>query len=94
MMLTLRSGKKVLWGSGERSADKAQVLQALVKARGDVGSYDVSAPGRSRRRTLIPLDPAASAPDPTRLRDTRHGSRRTDPEPPNVGIRKCILSKL
>ncbi|MFS4505935.1 FtsQ-type POTRA domain-containing protein [Clavibacter sp. Sh2141] len=44
VMLTLRSGKKVLWGSGERSADKAQVLQALVKARGDVGSYDVSAP--------------------------------------------------
>ncbi|MFT2751188.1 FtsQ-type POTRA domain-containing protein [Clavibacter sp. Sh2088] len=44
VMLTLRTGKKVLWGSGERSADKAQVLQALVKARGDVGSYDVSAP--------------------------------------------------
>ncbi|MFD2341763.1 FtsQ-type POTRA domain-containing protein [Clavibacter michiganensis subsp. tessellarius] len=44
VMLTLRSGKKVLWGSGERSAEKAQVLQALVKARGDVGSYDVSAP--------------------------------------------------
>ncbi|WP_231840594.1 FtsQ-type POTRA domain-containing protein [Clavibacter michiganensis] len=44
VMLTLRSGKKVLWGSGERSVDKAQVLQALVKARGDVGSYDVSAP--------------------------------------------------
>ncbi|WP_254149108.1 FtsQ-type POTRA domain-containing protein, partial [Clavibacter michiganensis] len=44
VMLTLRSGKKVLWGSGERSIDKAQVLQALVKARGDVGSYDVSAP--------------------------------------------------
>ncbi|WP_237580881.1 FtsQ-type POTRA domain-containing protein [Clavibacter nebraskensis] len=44
VMLTLRSGKKVLWGSGERSVDKAEVLQALVKARGDVGSYDVSAP--------------------------------------------------
>lgn len=44
VMLTLRSGKKVLWGSGERSVDKAQVLQALVEARGDVGSYDVSAP--------------------------------------------------
>ena len=44
VMLTLRSGKKVLWGSGERSTEKAQVLQALVKARGDVGSYDVSAP--------------------------------------------------
>lgn len=44
VMLTLRSGKEVLWGSGERSADKAQVLQALVKARDDVGSYDVSAP--------------------------------------------------
>ncbi|MFT2711343.1 FtsQ-type POTRA domain-containing protein [Clavibacter sp. Sh2126] len=44
VMLVLRSGKKVLWGSGERSTEKAQVLQALVKARGDVGSYDVSAP--------------------------------------------------
>ncbi|WP_370551713.1 FtsQ-type POTRA domain-containing protein [Clavibacter sp. VKM Ac-2873] len=44
VMLTLRTGKKVLWGSGDRSVDKAQVLQALVKARGDVGSYDVSAP--------------------------------------------------
>lgn len=43
--LVLRSGRTVLWGSGEASADKAAVLEALLKAK-KAKSYDVSVPGQ------------------------------------------------
>lgn len=43
--LVLRSGRTVLWGSGESSEDKAAVLAALLKAR-KAKSYDVSVPGQ------------------------------------------------
>ena len=42
--LRLRDGREVRWGSAEQSAEKAEVLQALLarKAQG----YDVSVPGQ------------------------------------------------
>lgn len=43
--LVLRSGRTVLWGSGEASQDKAAVLAALLKAR-KAKNYDVSVPGQ------------------------------------------------
>jgi len=44
--LALASGQSVRWGSAADSATKAQVLAALMKARPDVRSYDVSVPGQ------------------------------------------------
>ena len=44
--LVLRDERAVEWGSADRSADKARVLAALLTAEPDVGSYDVSVPGR------------------------------------------------
>ena len=41
VMLTLRSGKKVLWGSGERSVDKAQVLQVYFSDGTEYEYYNV-----------------------------------------------------
>lgn len=40
--LVLRDGRRVIWGSPERSGDKAAVLAALLRRKGRV--YDVSAP--------------------------------------------------
>lgn len=44
--LTLRDGKKVLWGGPERSAEKAANLTAFVKAnpKSDISQFDVSTP--------------------------------------------------
>lgn len=42
IQLNLTKGRTVVWGSAERSADKAKVLAALLKHRDS--SYDVSAP--------------------------------------------------
>lgn len=44
--LALASGQDVQWGSASDSATKAQVLAALMKAKPDVRSYDVSVPGQ------------------------------------------------
>lgn len=44
--LTLRDGKKVLWGSADQADDKARVLNALLAASKDATSYDVSVPGQ------------------------------------------------
>jgi cell division protein FtsQ len=41
--LVLRDGRVVLWGSAEESADKARVLEQLLRTR--ARSYDVSVPG-------------------------------------------------
>lgn len=41
--LVLRDGRVVLWGSAEESADKARVLQQLLRTRARF--YDVSVPG-------------------------------------------------
>lgn len=48
--LRLRGDSVVLWGSAERSDDKARVLSALLAARPDVRRYDVSTPGRPTTR--------------------------------------------
>ncbi|GER24375.1 hypothetical protein NCCP1664_28700 [Zafaria cholistanensis] len=46
--LTLSNGKTVVWGNEERGAQKARVLQALLKVKDDPSSpvevYDVSSP--------------------------------------------------
>ena len=47
--LHLRGGVLVHWGSGEQSADKARVLEVLLRQPARV--YDVTAPGRP---TLLP----------------------------------------
>ena len=44
--LALASGKTVHWGSAADSGVKAQVLAALMKAKPDVRTYDVSVPGQ------------------------------------------------
>jgi len=44
--LVLRDERTVLWGSSERSADKADVLEALLKASPKAQKYDVSVPGQ------------------------------------------------
>jgi cell division protein FtsQ len=44
--LALSSGRTVQWGSASESDTKAQVLAALMKARPDVKTYDVSVPGQ------------------------------------------------
>lgn len=46
--LTLRNGRQVIWGSSAGSAEKAQVLAALVKHPSSV--IDVSVPGRPTTR--------------------------------------------
>jgi cell division protein FtsQ len=43
--LVLRDGRTVMWGSSDRSADKADVLQTLMKAQPKAKEYDVSVPG-------------------------------------------------
>jgi cell division protein FtsQ len=48
--LTLRDGKHVLWGSADQAFDKARVLDALLAARKDATSYDVSVPGQPTTR--------------------------------------------
>ncbi|WGL53861.1 FtsQ-type POTRA domain-containing protein [Nocardioides sp. BP30] len=44
--LALSSGKNVQWGSASDSATKAEVLAALMKAKPDARTYDVSVPGQ------------------------------------------------
>jgi cell division protein FtsQ len=44
--LVLRDERTVLWGSAERSDDKADVLEALLKASPKAQKYDVSVPGQ------------------------------------------------
>lgn len=44
--LVLDDEKVVVWGSAERSADKARVLDALLNAAPRASTYDVSAPGQ------------------------------------------------
>jgi cell division protein FtsQ len=44
--LVLRDERTVVWGSADRSGDKAEVLVALLAARPGVGEYDVSVPGQ------------------------------------------------
>lgn len=44
--LAMASGQTVQWGSASDSDTKAEVLAALMKARPDVKTYDVSVPGQ------------------------------------------------
>lgn len=44
IVLHLRNGDRVSWGSADQAADKARVLQVLLEQEGSV--YDVTAPGR------------------------------------------------
>jgi cell division protein FtsQ len=44
IVLHLRNGDRVSWGSSDQAADKARVLQVLLEQPGSV--YDVTAPGR------------------------------------------------
>jgi len=46
--LVLRDGRTVVWGSAEQSADKARVLEVLLKH--DAQTYDVSVPGQPTTR--------------------------------------------
>ncbi|RJS47660.1 cell division protein FtsQ/DivIB [Nocardioides cavernaquae] len=50
IILTLRDGKKVLWGSADQAHDKARVLDALLATSKDATSYDVSVPGQPTTR--------------------------------------------
>lgn len=50
ILLTLRDGKKVLWGSADQAFDKARVLDALLAKVKDATSYDVSVPGQPTTR--------------------------------------------
>jgi cell division protein FtsQ len=43
--LVLRDGRTVRWGSADQSAEKAEVLAALLKSNPDASAYDVSVPG-------------------------------------------------
>jgi cell division protein FtsQ len=45
ILLELREGQKVIWGSSDQSEEKARVLLNLLHARPDAQSYDVSVPG-------------------------------------------------
>lgn len=45
ILLELRDGKQVTWGSSEESDQKADVLLRLLDARPQAQSYDVSVPG-------------------------------------------------
>ncbi|GAB2879234.1 cell division protein FtsQ/DivIB [Nocardioides pacificus] len=45
IVLQLRDGRTVDWGSAEQSVDKARVLDALLEAR-EARHYDVSVPGQ------------------------------------------------
>lgn len=45
IVLELRDGRTVDWGSAEQSTDKARVLDALLEAR-EARHYDVSVPGQ------------------------------------------------
>lgn len=44
IVLHLRGGARVSWGSADQASDKARVLQVLLQRKGSV--YDVTAPGR------------------------------------------------
>jgi len=46
--LVLRDGRIVVWGSAEQSADKARVIEVLLKH--DAQTYDVSVPGQPTTR--------------------------------------------
>lgn len=48
IILVLRNADRIVWGSAEQSAIKAQVLVPLMKHQASV--YDVSAPGNPARR--------------------------------------------
>lgn len=50
ILLRLRDGGTVVWGSAERSEEKAEVLDALLALDLDVTEYDVSVPGRPTTR--------------------------------------------
>ncbi len=45
IMLELRDGKEVTWGSSDQSEEKARVLLNLLHARPAAQAYDVSVPG-------------------------------------------------
>jgi len=45
ILLELRDGSEVTWGSSDQSDEKAEVLLNLLDARPDAQSYDVSVPG-------------------------------------------------
>jgi cell division protein FtsQ len=56
--LTMDNGARVVWGSADASAEKVEVLRALVTATPDAALYDVSAPDApavSRRTVREPL---------------------------------------
>jgi cell division protein FtsQ len=42
--LELSDGRTVAWGSGEKGAEKARTLTALMKAAPDARHFDVSVP--------------------------------------------------
>ena len=44
IVLHLRDGARVSWGSADQASDKARVLQVLLQRKGS--AYDVTAPGR------------------------------------------------
>ncbi len=46
IVLALRDGREVLWGSAEQSSSKAEVLAALLDTEKDGKVYDVSVPGQ------------------------------------------------
>jgi cell division protein FtsQ len=46
IVLALRDGREVLWGSAEQSTQKADVLAALLDTEKDGKVYDVSVPGQ------------------------------------------------
>jgi cell division protein FtsQ len=48
IVLHLRDGREVRWGSAEQSADKAEVLLLLLDRKATV--YDVSVPGQPTTR--------------------------------------------
>ena len=48
IMLVLRDGRQVLWGSAEESDQKAEVLMVLLGEQGTV--FDVSVPGSPTSR--------------------------------------------
>lgn len=50
IILTLKRGKTVLWGSADNSEDKALVLEAMLEATPGASAYDVSVPGQPTSR--------------------------------------------
>ena len=44
ILLELRDGREVTWGSADQSDEKAEVLLNLLEARPEAQAYDVSVP--------------------------------------------------